>query len=105
MAPSTVYVLAYSANNTAFNAYPLSSVLSVHHSKDTAISAGKDFLLQKLERQLYYFPRDLGTRQERMEGWHTGEWVDLDGTWKSMINAKSGGRDLVVSVKREEVVG
>ena len=105
MPASTVYILAYSANNTGFGLYPLSSVLSVHHTQDTATSAGRDFLLQKLERQLCYFPRNLSTRHERMEEWHTGEWVDLDGAWKSMINAKSGGRDLVVSVKRVEVVG
>lgn len=58
-----------------------------------------------LEHQLRYFPPSPYTRQERMEEWHKGEWRDLDGAWKCMINAKCGGRDLVVSVKREEVVG
>lgn len=105
MPPSPVYVLAYSANNTAFNLCPLSSVLSIHRTEDAAISAGREFLLKLLEHQLSYFPPSHSTLEERIEEWHTGEWMDLDGAWKSMINAKCGGRDLVVSVKREEVVG
>lgn len=46
--------------------------------------------------------RSRRVRWEDEQGWHTGEWEDLDGSWKSMINAKGGFKDLVVCVRRYE---
>ena len=45
----------------------------------------------------------LKVRWEDECGWHTGEWEELDGSWKSMINGKEGFKDLVVCVRRYEV--
>ena len=54
------------------------------------------------QKQLELEERSRRVRFEDEDGWHTGEWEEFDGSWKSMINAKGGYRDLVVSFRRYE---
>ena len=90
----TVYVLFHATNNYyAFNLESSYGTISVHRSEETAIAAGKLWIQRKFDEQ-----------KEGEDEWHTGDERLVDGSWKSMINWKKGGRDLVVQVKGVRVV-
>ncbi|CAF9935325.1 MAG: hypothetical protein HETSPECPRED_009745 [Heterodermia speciosa] len=104
--PPPVYILSYSTNNPYFFKLPsVEAIISAHQSRKAAIEAGKTWIADMLEqqKQMEEDEQSRRVRWEDEEGWHTGDWEDLDGSWKSMINAKGGFKDLVVCVRRYEV--
>ena len=108
-----VYILSYGTNSDTFSLSPHAAVLSLHRSQGTAQAAGRAFItstlnaqcIQSFEQREGRKPNAEELQAEIEEDWHADreqEWKDKKGKfekWKSMINAKEGGRDLTVLVE------